>query len=115
MQSSRQYLLPVYHRRRITWNTLSPTRNQLEAIQAGDSLPNCFGRLAQVVEVTHRANDINDKYFICVKLRISEHSTITDSYKEMQLHRSTDLSQLHTSYELDVIERKLVNEMEKHG
>jgi len=88
-----------------------PTRQQLEAIRPDDLLPNCFGKMVKVVEVTHRANDINGKYFICVKLEFGENSTITDAYKEMELHRDTALSAKHTSWELDVIERKLVGKM----
>ena len=92
-------------------NLFIPTRKQLEAVQPGDLLPNCFGKLTQVIEVTHRGLDITGRYFICVKLQFSENSTITDSYKEMELHRSTDLSREYNSHELDQLETKTVKEM----
>ena len=92
-------------------NIFIPTRKQLEAVQPGDSLPNCFGKLAKVVEVMHRGLDIKGRYFICVRLQFSENSTITDSYKELELHRSTDLSREYNSHELDQLETKTVKEM----
>ena len=92
-------------------NLFIPTRRQLEAVQPGDSLPNCFGKLAKVVEVTHRGEDIQGRYFICARLQFSKHSTITDSYKELELHRSTELSRDYTSHELDQLEVKAIKEM----
>ena len=92
-------------------NLFIPTRKQLEVVQPGDLLPNCFGKLAKVVEVTHRGLDITGRYFICVRLQFSDNSAITDSYKELELHRSTELSRDYTSHELDQLEAKTVKEM----
>lgn len=84
-----------------------PTRNQVESLTVGQSALNCFGNYAEVVSISGRGVDVNGRAYVCFNLRFGPHSTISQSYKEGELVRTTALSREFTSAQLDTIERKM--------
>lgn len=88
---------------------LIPTRAQVQNLTVGAFALNCFGNFAEVVSISGRGNDINGKAYVCFALRLGPHSTISQSYKEGELVRTTALSREYTSAQLDEIEREMNN------
>ena len=85
-----------------------PTRATIEHIEPGTLMLNCFGKLARVKEVTARGEDVNGLAYVCTRLESGTgHGTISESYKEGELLRTTDLCCKFNSHELDQIERDM--------
>lgn len=88
-----------------------PTRAQLEAMKVGDQALDCWGRMAEVTEITARRLDINGKMFVCYYTKSGPASSCSMSVKEGELTRTAALSRLHKSAEVDLIERWMRIEM----
>lgn len=82
-----------------------PTREEIAAIEVGSEAPDAFGKLARVVEITARKEDIHGKLFICYYTTWSENARMSNSMKEGEIVRTVDLSRAHTSAEIDAVER----------
>jgi len=85
-----------------------PTRQDVESLKVGDMALNCFGRQAEVVEISFRGTDLKGKQFVGVKLDFGPNSTITQSFKEDELVRHVGTSAKYTSHQLDVIEAEML-------
>lgn len=58
------------------------TKEDIDNIQVGDFIPNCFGKMSEVVEIYHKGEDVNGKKFACTYLKFTSNSTINESIKE---------------------------------
>lgn len=59
-----------------------PTEHEIENIKVGDLAPYTWGnRLSEVKEVVYKGNDIEGTLFVYLKLKLSETSTVSESYK----------------------------------
>jgi hypothetical protein len=76
----------------------------IPTLAVGSQIPNCFGKLAEVVEVRYNGTDVNGKAFVGFATRFGPTSTISGSMKEGELYRSSNLSRYFTSNELRAIE-----------
>jgi len=90
-----------------------PTRTDIESLKVGDMALNCFGREAEVVEVSFRGNDLNGKAYVGLKVEFGPHSTITQSYKEDELVRHVGTSAKFNSHQLDLIEAEMLAKGER--
>lgn len=86
-----------------------PTAEWIAALQVGDMAPDCFGRMAEVTRISAKSEDIEGRPFVCLYTKLSETSQVSGSFKAGELHRSLPVTQLHTSAELDQIEREAPN------
>lgn len=82
-----------------------PTTEWIDSIEIGTLVPDCFGNLAPVVEITARRDDIRGSRFVCLYTTLGENSRISGSFKVGQLHRNVYICGKHTSAELDTIEK----------
>jgi hypothetical protein len=87
---------------------LVPSRKLISSLRVGDLALKCYGRYAKVVEITCCKEDIKGKLFVCYYTENGEGSSISMSMKEDELVRTVRLSCLHTSAELDAIEKQLL-------
>jgi len=85
-----------------------PDRQWIEDLRVGDLAMDCFGNEAIVERISYRDKDVNGRAFIGVYLAFGERATVSDSYKEGELHRTVKISHLYSSHELDVIEEDLL-------
>lgn len=88
-------------------NYFIPSRNDIDALKVGDQAPNAFGRMAEVVEISCRKDDIEGKRFVLYYTRTSATSQMSMSMKEGRLVRHAGLH--NTSAELDAIERDMLS------
>jgi hypothetical protein len=58
------------------------SREQVENLQIGDILPNCFGQMKEVVSIHHKGLDNNGKLFACFYQQFGSTSTMSHSIKE---------------------------------
>lgn len=92
-----------------------PNRAYVENTLVGSWVLDCFGKMAQVVEIHARGNDINGKAYICFYTQFSENSRMSGSMKEDELIRTVPLSSKFTSHELDAIEEYLISREKTHS
>jgi len=62
--------------------TYQMTRQQIESLQIGDLLPNCFGEMKPITEIYHKGEDINGKLFACFYQEFGKDATMSNSAKE---------------------------------
>jgi len=87
-----------------------PNREEIESVQVGSILPDCFGRMSRVAEVAYRGVDVHGKAYVGVYLEWGEDgSMMSSSYKEGRLHITLPLTWAYTSDQLRELERKLVS------
>ena len=87
---------------------LIPTREQVESLSVGDFALDCWGRLAEVTQVTYRDVDVNGRLFVGYYTRSLAGGEVSQSIKEGRLVRTLAVCCIHTSAELDAIERRLL-------
>ena len=88
-----------------------PTRYYIESIRVGDLAPNCFGNVDRVTRITAQLDDWQGRAFVCYTVEFgASGSTISNSLKEGELHRTTRISHQHTAHELTCIERRILEE-----
>jgi hypothetical protein len=58
------------------------SREQVQNLQVGDILPNCFGQMKEVVSIHHKGLDVNGKFFACFYQQFGSSSTMSNSIKE---------------------------------
>jgi len=64
----------------------TPTRYWVEELMVGDPAPDCFGRMAEVVKIIYRGQDVHGNFYVGVRLAFGDRSTITESYKQGRVH-----------------------------
>jgi len=82
-----------------------PTRDEVLSLQVGDLAPNCFGKLAEVVSIHGRGDDVNGKAFVCYYTSNGPTSSISHSMKQDRIVRDLQICRFHTSHELDLLDR----------
>jgi hypothetical protein len=82
-----------------------PSREWVEGLKVGDFAPGMSGKPSLVKEIIYRGVDINGRAYVGVNLDFGPGSSISDSYKEDEVHRSVALSFRFKSHEIDAIER----------
>ena len=88
-----------------------PSRKEIEGLKVGDSALNCFGRIARVVAIAARKEDIEGRLFVLYYTKLgSGSSSISMSQKEGRLTRTAYMSNRYTSAELDDLETSLINQ-----
>ena len=85
-----------------------PTRDDVATIAVGKPAPDCFGKLAKVVEITYRGPDIHGKLFACYYTDFGTGSRISNSVKEDEILRTVELTNAHLSREIAEIEAREV-------
>jgi len=58
------------------------SKEDIENITIGDILPNCFGQMKEVIEITFRGKTPKGKLFVGVRQQFSDNSTLTNTYIE---------------------------------
>jgi hypothetical protein len=73
-----------------------PTREDITSLKVGDEAPDCFNRLAPIVEIYARGDDIKGQAYICyyVVFNSATGSRISDSLKEGEIHSSVPVTSL---------------------
>ena len=86
-----------------------PTREEIDRLQVGDLVLNCFGEQRKITSIHARGNNfIDGKAYICFYSEFGNSgSTVSGSYAEDQMVRTVALSRYYTSHELDIIEKNL--------
>lgn len=84
-----------------------PTRDEIKNLKPGDRAIDCFGRPAMVTSIFAQNDDIDGRAFVCYYTRWGQNSECSMSMKEGRIVRTVRLSCLHTSAELDQIEREI--------
>jgi hypothetical protein len=62
--------------------TYQMTRQQIESLQIGDLVPNCFGQMKPITRITCKSEDIKGKFFACFYQKFGETSEMSHSVKE---------------------------------
>lgn len=77
-----------------------PTRHDIENLKVGDTVPNCFGRLGTIVEISYRGYDINGMAYVGYYVTWHDgDSRISDSLKENQVNMTVPLSEKYNTSE----------------
>ena len=82
-----------------------PSRKDIQSLEVGDLAPNAFGKLARVVAITTRREDVSGKLFACYTVEGGERSTITNLMKENEVIRTMNLHSHFKSVEIDTAQR----------
>ena len=61
---------------------VTPTRAEVQALSVGDMAPDCFGRVARVVEIFGRGDDVQGRAYACYYTEFGPGSSISGSVKE---------------------------------
>jgi len=83
-----------------------PTRSQIEALKEGDLAPDCFGNWRRVTRIYGRGADVKGKMYVCYYTEFGPTSSISNSLKEGEIHRTVTLTGKYTSHELDDLENQ---------
>jgi hypothetical protein len=83
-----------------------PSRSEIEALKEGGLAPDCFGNWKQITKIYGRGHDVNGKAYVCYYTEFGPTSSISNSLKEGEIHRSIALAGKFTSHELDDLEGK---------
>ena len=84
-----------------------PSAAEVNAVCVGSMLPNTFGNVSEVVEISYRGTDVKGRPYVGFYSRFSENATMSDSIKAGELVRSVQTSRYFKSAELDTIERSM--------
>jgi hypothetical protein len=84
-----------------------PTRQSIEAMAVGKQAIDPFGKLAEIVEITHVGEDVAGRLFCCYYVEFGTGSRISMTRKEGELTATVALSNHYTSAQLDALAQKL--------
>lgn len=84
-----------------------PTRIQIESIEVGTLVPDCFGNLNPITKLSARGNTSEGRAFICFYTRFGDYAQISGSLIEGKILRTVPLTCQYTSQQLDMIEERL--------
>jgi hypothetical protein len=86
-------------------------REGIENLAVGDLALDPYGKLAEVVQITARDEDLEGRLFVCYYVKTGTHGgSISMSQKEGEIARTVDLTRHFKSHELDEIERQIAAE-----
>jgi hypothetical protein len=68
-----------------------PTKHDIENLRVGDSVPNPFGRLGVITEISYRGIDINGLAYIGYFVTWHDDGIISDSLKENRVNMTLPL------------------------
>jgi hypothetical protein len=85
-----------------------PSRKEVEGLEVGDRVLDCFGKFREVTSVHARGEDIHGKAYACFYTEFGEGAHMSGSIKEDELVRTVGLSHYFTSWDLDDIEEELL-------
>ena len=83
-----------------------PTRAEIQSLEVGDLAPDCFGSWRRVTRIYARGADVKGKAYVCYHTEFGPTSSISNSLKEGEIHRSVALTGKNTSHELDEMEEE---------
>ena len=86
-----------------------PEKQDIENLKVGDLALDCFGRFAEVTEISARKTDIEGKLFVCYYTKFGPGSYISMSMKEEELARTSNLYGFFDSSKLRQIEKDMRN------
>ena len=90
-------------------SAIIPPVELVQNLEAGDTVLDCFGNVADVAEITFRGVDLAGKAFVgFTTTRLSDTSTCSHTYKAGRLVRTVKLSGMFTSRELDDLEADML-------
>lgn len=89
-------------------SAIIPSVELVQNLEAGDTVLDCFGNLADVAEITFRGVDLAGKAFVGFTTRLSDTSTCSHTYKAGRLVRTVKLTGMFTSHELDKLEADML-------
>ena len=82
-----------------------PTREDVQGLKVGDYAPDCFGREAEVIEITYSGDDIHGRAYVGYYTAFgSNHGRISMSVKQDCIVSTVRVSDLFTSAEIDGIQ-----------
>ena len=84
-----------------------PTRAEIQSLEVGDLAPDCFGQWRLVTRIFGRGHDVKGKAYVCYYTEFGPTSSISNSLKEGEIHRTVALTGKYTSHELDILEKSL--------
>ena len=58
------------------------SREQIENLQVGDFVENCFGQMKMITSIHHKGFDVNGNFFVCFYQQFGETSQMSHSIKE---------------------------------
>ncbi len=91
-----------------------PTRLDIESLSVGDMAMDCFGKVSQVSQITHRGITLSGKAFILYYTASpTGNGQISMSMKEDELVRHVGTSAKFTSRQLDDIEKDMLAKGER--
>ena len=83
-----------------------PTRDEIQSLELSDLAPDCFGQWMRVTKIFGKGDDRNGKVYVCYYTEFGPTSSISNSLKEGEINRTVDLTAKYTSHEIDVLEKK---------
>jgi hypothetical protein len=84
-----------------------PKRSEIEALKEGDLAPDCFGCWRRITKIYAKGQDVNGKVYVCYYTEFGPGSSISNSLKEGEINRTVGLTGKYTSYQLDLMEKRL--------
>jgi hypothetical protein len=80
-------------------------REELENLSVGDLALDPYGKLAEVVQITAKDEDLEGRFFACYYVKHGAHGgSISMSQKEGTIARTVELTRHYSSHDLDKIE-----------
>ena len=61
-----------------------PTLDDIERLQVGDFVPDCFGKLSPITSITYRGTDIHGKAYVGYYTKFGDNASISGSLKESE-------------------------------
>jgi hypothetical protein len=83
-----------------------PSAAWITGLNVGDMAQDVYGRMCAVVSIEAQRDNIHGDPFICLYTHLSSSSRMSGSFTAGKLHRSLAVTRLHTSHQLDKIEKE---------
>jgi hypothetical protein len=61
-----------------------PTLDDIESLQVGDLVPDCFGTLSPITSIAYRGVDVHGKAYVGYYTKFSDNASISGSLKESE-------------------------------
>lgn len=84
-----------------------PTREEIDAIQAGMEATDCFGHQRLVTRVFARGVTAHGRAYCCYYTRHTETSEMSMSIREGEIVRTLHLTRLLSSHQIDQLQRQV--------
>jgi hypothetical protein len=83
---------------------IRPTAEDIDSVQVGTLVPNCFGEMKPAVEISFRGVDVKGRKFVGYYTATSATSRISGSIKEGEVVRDLRATRMYLSRELDAFD-----------